>query len=477
MGLYSQTLGEILEIPNYTLFFPHEILNYDRLQNLIVSKFYNREIAYDTVDYFRMKLNYYLEINASRYNKMLSSEYVQTDPFMTDYIETSIKANREDNERMGEGIAESSVTNSGRVSFGITTGDETNRTRTDANDKNRGNKGTVKEGKETTASTKDKWTEGEKETRDQIIGTNEYVDQYVDRTDKTYQDTNNTNTVAHKETEDVLDRDTTDKQTARDWTEKGNRKTHNLDVNSDTPMSMLFNTPNHYYGTGTAAEYGKAGSGEYVPFMEQDIDSMESKSREINGGETPWYNYATSAGNRIGSDKYDRSGNETYTRAGTDDSTRNTVSDETGNTRYDGHGTEGVNYTRNITHDGGDTKDGTKNETSIGHESDTENSNKNENDTEYTQTNETLDSIENFGAIKRNSGTTHGRESSRSNSGRSKSRQYEKGYGSTNETKSVRKGRLNKSPSKLMLEYRETLTYSADLFMLGELERCFIQIY
>ena len=211
MGLYSQTLGEILEIPNYTLFFPHEILNYDRLQNLIVSKFYNREIAYDTVDYFRMKLNYCLEINASRYNKMLSSEYVQTDPFMTDYIETSIKANREDNERMGEGIAESSVTNSGRVSSGITTGDETNRTRTDANDKNRGNKGTVKEGKETTASTKDKWTEGEKETRDQIIGTNEYVDQYVDRTDKTYQDTNNTNTVAHKETEDVLDRDTTDK--------------------------------------------------------------------------------------------------------------------------------------------------------------------------------------------------------------------------------------------------------------------------
>ena len=42
---------------------------------------------------------------------------------------------------------------------------------------------------------------------------------------------------------------------------------------------------------------------------------------------------------------------------------------------------------------------------------------------------------------------------------------------------SVRKGRTMRSPSKLLDEYRQTLTFNADLWLFGELEPLFMQLF
>ena len=48
---------------------------------------------------------------------------------------------------------------------------------------------------------------------------------------------------------------------------------------------------------------------------------------------------------------------------------------------------------------------------------------------------------------------------------------------SDSSTKAVRKGRTMRSPSQLLAEYRKTLTFNADLWLLSELTPLFLELY
>lgn len=477
MGIISQTLGEILDIPNYQLFFPHEIMNYERLQSLIVNNFYNREIAYDTVDYFRMKLNYYLEINADRYNKMLSSERVTFDPFMSDYSEQYATSNRNESighaERERETIDNTVDTVSGRTN----THNENTKSTTDVVS------GLVKD---TTLDTKmlSNTNDVNEQTGQENSKTDTTGRSETNETENTVTDTTgNTKTTQTAETTTDRTSDTTTKrtwnnnQTARDWSEKGNSSGHNLDVNSDTPMSMLFNTPNHYYGTGTAGDYGVASGDGYIPYMEEDINAMESSPRSINGGETPWYNYATSAGNRIGKDNYAKSGDETYSRSGDENTSQNTVENETQHSTSNGNVDSTENQTSKVT--GNSVTDNSSNMVAEVSTKENAERNINTNETEEQKGNTTQNAKSNtvFVSDKTSGDQTDTKTNETGNREGKRNKTFKEKTHSTDKTRVTRSGRTNRSPSKLLLEYRETLTYSADLFMMGELEKCFLQIY
>lgn len=477
MGIISQTLGEILDIPGYEVFLPHDIIEYDRLKCLIVNKYYNREIAYDTVDYFRMKLNYQLEINAERYNKMLASERVQYDPFMTDYIHTDTVGEEQDNTRFNRSM---------ETDFG----ESVDFTGNNLKDLTEGFK-QVTEGK----AEKDRVTLANKNSQSDMVEgiTTDMTDDYIDHEQSgedlnatqngethangSYSDHNETDGNLNRTVNENYDRSGHDNQTARNWKENGDNKSHRLNVSSDTPMSMLFNTPNHYYGTGTASDSGVASGGVYTPYKESDISTIDSSSRQINGGDTPWFNYASAAGNQIGDEHYGKSGSETYNRDHDETGNKSTETEETTNETSNANGTtkdDGTSRdviesktvgTRDLTHSkrGKDITDRDQATTTSSQEEGELNEN------ESTKTNQYYDKDGTIRGIENNQKETNREENTKE--------KYHKNNSRRNTDHSVRSGRTNRSPAKLIMEYREAITYNADLFMIGQLESCFLQIF
>lgn len=477
MGTISKTLSEVLEIPGYNLFLPHDILEYDHLQFMICQKFYNREISYDTVDYFRYRLNYYLELNAPRYNKLLESELVDFDPFMSDYRERSV----------GEQVKSSSQTGES-MSQGKSSGRRTsNRTHFKDNELYEGKEnqtnfentvgtdvaGRLNSTAENAASDRE-FTEHKDYTEHK-----EHSKQNITDRDYTEHKTSNETTdhTIDRTNDRTIDRKSDRSQTSREWTERGSSKGHNIDVNSDTPQAMLFNTPNHYYGTGTADEMGIVSGDVYTPYLEDDIEALDTQPRAINGGDTPWFNYASSAGNRLAHDNYDRSGTEKYAVNQADHDTDNYVFNETGNKSVDY--TEDKQGTEDITETEGYNEDISGNHDIKDNESKLESKTTNTNEHEKSDSTETRKGM-------RDGRNAHEKNIDRHNwFAERDSRTEQMVTGRSAETtadnhrdiRETYRGRFNRSPSKLLDEYRSTVLFSADEYMLSQLEACFLQVF
>lgn len=482
VGQITKTLGEILEIPNYDLFLPHNIDHYERLKALIINRFFNREIAYDTTDYFRMRLNYYLEVNAPVYNKMLASEYVEFNPFQTEYIEESQNTSSDTTEGLMEGITaydeksqQSGMTNTRNNKEGYQgkslAAVVNNQVSTDLN-ASLLSESVNESGDKETGEHKDY-----QETLDSVIDSNT-EDKFHETKRVDYTSTRDTN-----QTDDRTTNKTDHKnQTGRQWNEQGNSNVHNLNVDSNTPQMMLFNVPNHYYGTGTPHNYGPVvtdehGNQSYGEYLEGDLNALETEPREIDGGDTPWYNYATTAGNTLGHDSYQKSGNETYQISGDanidDDLTREIVYNQSDTTDTE------TNSTRNI--EKTDTRnDDTKGEHTItGNESTlfsrASNVNEHNKSDRIVQSNQQNDSKNEYAKaadlLSKTSAVLNAQERN------DKNRNLFRGISNESTSNRMRTGRTGKSPSQLLLDYRETVTYSADQFMLGELENVFLQLF
>lgn len=478
----SKTLAEILDIPGYQLFLPHDIEEYERLQSLIVNRFYNREIAYDTVDYFRMRLNYYLEVNAPQYNKLLASEYVEFDPFMTDYREhtteeigstqDATKEGIEGSRQSGESTSTGSVKRDReRYSGKDNTVGESNIVGTDVSGRLNSLAENISSDREFT----------EHKDYEEKLGQNVHSHSEKDYTENTVVDENIDHTI-NRQTDRDINRDTDAKQTARDWTERGTSKEHNLSVGSDTPQAMLFNVPNHYYGTGTADDFGEVvtdsdGNQHYQHYMEGDISAMDSEPRTINGGQTPWYNYASNANNNIGHDNYERSGTETFSRTQNDVTDDDVHMDESGNrilhrnTDVTGHETVDATETTDKwikgSHDISDA------------ESKLDSRTKNENEHEKTDSTESSNSQ----TTGRNSHVQYNRSDTGSSTQRSgieneqRNREVNRKTDTSVNRKDSWSGRSMRSPSQLLIQYRNAAVFNADTWILDILERCFLQIF
>lgn len=481
MGIITKTLGEILDIPGYQLFLPHDIVDYEHLQDLVIAKFYNREIAYDTVDYFRMKFNYVLEINAPIYNKMLNSEYIEINPFETDYRESTSASS----EAVGEATTQSEFTGTRQNQF--TAGNTKAGENTNYIGKSNSNTENNAVGTDFTgrlySQADNKAVDRQYKERKDYVDTTDSTDKKV--RERSYEET----TDQHVDTDHTVQRDTdrdvnqtVDRnQTGRNWTERGTSKAHNLDVDSDTPQAMLFNVPNHYMGTGTADDFGKVvnttDGQAYEHYLEDDIAQLDSKARTINGGDTPWFNYASGATNRLGHDNYERSGNETFTQNDKNVTSDNTGMHEDGTKHTDSNtvttGSEHITDDNTFHEDVKGNHDITDNETTL--DSTTSNSN------EHTKSD----------TIKRDNGQTTARDAHQNlvarntdnvgamKSNSAKDSAMNKSTALTRQTAQTGgfKGRIGRSPSQLLKQYRETLTYSADMYMIAELEKCFLDIY
>ncbi len=476
-----KTLGEIAEIPGYKLFLDHDIDHYEHLQSLFYNLFWNLESAYETVDYFRMRLNYYLGVHAPIYNKMIASEFVEIDPFMTDYRERETYENRAGS--VNTSSTEHMNAQKGETGSVVNGYRDIERYSGKDNQVSEDNEIGLQVSGRLNSKADNLQTDREYEenvTRNEHEIENRDLTKDVGYTEHKESNENTDHTIS-RYTDQNTDRNIDAHQTGRDWTERGTSKAHNLGVDSDTPQAMLFNTPNHYYGTGTADDAGAVRTGQngdyYEHYLEGDITALDSANRKINGGDTPWFNYASGASNNLSHDNYERSGTETYSRDQQENVNTTTDFEESGNRNTD--------YTHDIKSD----------EHTAEHEmTDTEtneiiNTKQGERTLESRATNENEHSMENKTASA-NAQTT-GRNahrklnvgsSIRDTSNSTDARQQT--YGSQQEASSVQtgykevfKGRTQRSPAQLLRQYRDTLTYSADLYMLDQLERCFLQIF
>lgn len=514
MAVYTMTLAEVLDLPNFNLFEEHHILAYDRLKKVITDAFYEREIAYETPQYFKRKLNHFLEVRADNYNRMLKAQLIEIDPFMTEYLETFDeelsearkkhhnkeeiardkdttiveKYDKAENETYdGSGTSTHEQENVGVGVKGVLFSEATN-----SNDdsekqstKNSTEGITYREDKDTTiARTEDtKFNETKDGTLDKTVETT-----YNEDKDTTVNETKNGTTNTNK----------SHNQTGRNWTENGSTQGHTLDVHSDTPQAMLFNEPNHYYGTGRAHDYGEVvtdsqGNDSYQHYPETEPSEIDAGSYQIGGGDTPWFNYASSADNHTGHDSYAKQGTETFQQSDTESATDVTTTDRTDNTDTestknevtDESTHEETENTKNLTVSETDNVDtvGTKNTTysettsELEHADHSATKNTDENTKEDKKENEYFD--EQTTAIHTKDNTFES-SSSKSNSAKeiegSVEHGGEKSHIRTN-ARELKRGRTMRSPSKLLDEYRETLMYNADMWLLGELKPLFLALY
>lgn len=482
MGVISKTLGEVLALPGYELFLDQDILYYDRFKALFINNFYNREIAYDTVDYFRMRLNYYLSLNAPVYNKMLRSEMVEFDPFMTDYMET----NTETNSDTHEGTREKTFEGSERKRDSAKGHHSNNNERYQGKDLEHtagsltGTDVNAELYSEAENQAVDKKGQEHKSYEDHTTGnvTSKENQKYTEITDTDYTSNVKADRTSNRDINRVQDRNQSDRQ----WTERGNDKRHGLNVDSNTPMAMLFNEPNHYYGTGTPHDYGKVvtdaeGNQDYEHYGEGDISFMDSQPRQINGGDTPWYNYATGANNNIAHGNYDKSGTETYrindtTNTG-DEYEQHDTRDQTDNTHTEVEGTRDINYNENYKEDVNGSHDVNTETNELN--SRTANSNAHSKGDRTEQTAGQKDSQNQYKKVA--DLLSHESERAKELYSQDTTRSLDRGISSDTRSRSVKSGRTMKSPSKLLEEYRNVITYSADKWFLGELEKVFLQIF
>lgn len=450
MAIVTMTMLEANKALNGRLFDPLPFYDYDTLQQKIFDEYSNREIAFETPQYFKVKLNHYLRLRCDNYNKMLQSEMMDIDPFVTDYMVTNgtsdtTSTSQTDRDFKGKELTKSR-TNDKSVK------DEIGASKTATSDEHTG--------QNTDVTVKGKmYSEARNTSQDENT---KVTEQMTETQDITESETTDTSTKQDK----MVTTDTTDTQGDRKWTETGSSQAHNLNVGSDTPQAMLFNEPNHYYGTGRAHDYGEVKTGSdgnqyYEHYPETEPSKIDSGSYQIGGGDTPWFNYASAATNQTGHDSYDKSGTETYTR-------ENNQTESTDDA-----------ITENKTRDLDGTKDTDRNTTTTTDRNLQEgvSTNSNEHAKEdskgedwYKDTGSSnTDNTKNTTATNKSTSTT-GVDTLENTSSTTK-------MGVANKTGEVKKGRMMQSPSKLLAEYRSTLTFDADLWLLAELQPLFLGLY
>ena len=503
------TLKEIIEQRRTPLLNPN-ILIYDKehLEQGIINHFLFREIAFPTPDKFIWKLNAYVSERAQSYNKMFTSQLIEIDPFVTDYIVQSNSGNQKISEHKRDKKSEYNQRDS--VYTSDTSSDSIeNYTDSDENKHYKENSGVETKAKLNSESENKNNREDKKTT----LAHNETTTENIDTTEKAdfsenvntsenngttentdYSENVNTSTSITEDVDKTGNKDYTHNQTGRNWTENGNSSGHNLDVHSDTPQAMLFNTPPHYTGTGRMGLEGQTNSpsSEYPNhYTESDPNSIDSASLNFNGGDSPWFNYASSADNKIGHDSYSKSGTETFsqTDATKETETEGTEREEEGSKTTKGNksvkGTETKQGTKDTTNNkntvGTKDTEGTKNYTENGTQevngSDSRSFNANEHTKGDTKNQENYkeESASKYDKTANNIGKRADNTFTKAGTASDRKQKNEQETLTNNE--SVRKGRTMRSPSQLLAEYRETMTFNADLWLYGELEPLFMQLY
>lgn len=445
------TLNEVMSLDGINLFQKHDYIDYPHVVRMIIDRFGEQEVAYPAPDLFKRKLNLELGLHCHNYNKMLQAQLITIDPFVTEYIVSQGK----DSTRSKEG--ETETTENTRDTGTQTRGFDKSSESTTANTATSG--AHSKQNVETQVGGK-LYSEAENkdaETTRNLETTNNEKTDYSENTSE-----ENTKNVSG-----TKDTTKTDNQTGRNWTENGSSVGHNLDVHSDMPQAMLFNQPKqYYYGTGREHIEGKVLTDEHgkkyvVDFAETDPNQIDSARLENGGGDNPWYNYATDANNKTGHDSYNKEGTETYQKSGSENTTE--TEDTTDDTTKDITGNKTVATT------------GNEDETTHNAEGRALNSN------EHTKTDATHDE-----AFKEQGTEDKTSESSSNSEDYRDTSEHQNAYGKgqralhrddDRNTYSVFRGRRMMSPSKLLAEYRETLTFNADMWLLGELEPLFMMIF
>lgn len=443
MAQYTMTLQEVLqEIP--TPLINPEILIYDKehLEKSLINHFLFREIAFNTPEQFKWKLNAYIAERAQSYNKMFTSQLIEIDPFVTDYIVQSNSGSQKFHEIKDDKQTQFNKRDS-NYSSDLSSDSTENYKDTDEakhykentgvelkaklnseseNKNNRQDKETSLSHDETTTETKEKTTD----TTESATGNKEY----------------------------------THNQTARGWTEKGSSSGHNLDVHSNTPQAMLFNTPPTFAGTGRMGSEGKDLNTENPKhFAESDPSSFDSAAYTFNSGDSPWFNYATDANNKIGHDSYSKEGTETFSQVDNTTETNNKTSNESSN--------EDISGTKNYTENGTENVSG----------SDSRSFNANEHFKGDTKSQENIKETTSSIADTVKANTTKRVDNTNVTADTASNRNQHNTQEKSTSDESVRKGRTMRSPSKLLDEYRQTLTFNADLWLFGELEPLFMQLF
>lgn len=450
MAIATMTMLEAYDHLGGRLFAPLPFYDYETLQQKILDQYSAREIAFDTPEYFRVKLNHYLRLRVGNYNKMLQSELMEIDPFVTDYMVTTGTSDTTTKTKSARDVGTKEKTN---------VGSEKNSTKTEVGNSNTDN--TFEHDEQTTkTSVKGSlYSEAKNTSQDETSKTTETMSEAQDVTEEETTDT----TGKKDKTSDTTK---SDNQTDRKWTETGSSQAHNLNVGSDTPQAMLFNEPNHYYGTGRAHDYGivktdAEGNQYYEHYPETEPSQIDTGSYQIGGGNTPWFNYASTAANQTGHDSYDKSGTETYARGSTENQTDNEESSEnkdrnlTGTKDTDRDTT--TDTTRNLEEGVSTNANEHSKQDDTGAEYYTEKGNTNTDTTKDTESKDTATSTTTFESKEKTKSTS--------------------GMDVSNKTGEVKKGRMMRSPSELLKQYRETLTFNADMWLLSELEPLFLGVF
>ena len=125
MAQYTMTLPEVMEVTNGKLFDPTlPFRDYANLQRKIIDHFVDREIAFDTAELFKYKLNAALRLRVHNYNDMFDSQLIQFDPFVTDYMVTEGKEMSHGHEKRHATENEQIQDNTSVFNAGSTTSEE-----------------------------------------------------------------------------------------------------------------------------------------------------------------------------------------------------------------------------------------------------------------------------------------------------------------------------------------------------------------
>lgn len=443
MAQYTMTLQEVLqEIP--TPLINPEILIYDKehLEKSLINHFLFREIAFNTPEQFKWKLNAYIAERAQSYNKMFTSQLIEIDPFVTDYIVQSNSGSQKFHETKDDKQTQFNKRDSS-YSSDLSSDSTENYKDTDEAKHYKENTGVELKSKLNSES-ENKNNRQDKETS---LSHDETTTETKEKTtDTTESATGN--------------KDYTHNQTARGWTEKGSSSGHNLDVHSNTPQAMLFNTPPTFAGTGRMGSEGKDLNTENPKhFAESDPSSFGSAAYTFNSGDSPWFNYATDANNKIGHDSYSKEGTETFSQVDNTTETNNKTSNESSN--------EDISGTKNFTENGTENVSG----------SDSRSFNANEHFKGDTKSQENIKETTSSIADTVKANTTKRVDNTNVTADTASNRNQHNTQEKSTSDESVRKGRTMRSPSKLLDEYRQTLTFNADLWLFGELEPLFMQLF
>ena len=506
MALFTKTISDLIKA-HYPLFDPTlEIYDYEGLQRAIIDRFYSREIAYETPDLFRIKLNAALRLRKDSYNKMMYSQMIAIDPFVTEYMVIDAHERHADKTNNSKNYIQGTASNSTQVQNTDTNFGETYKAG-QTTQHNKENVGTEVNGKLYSEAQNQQTGINENDTRsltkNETIDTNEGIvrdltrNEVTDETENKIRDLTRkevTNEEMNKQTDKQVDTNTATthnhNQTGRNWTENGNSRDHSLDVNSNTPQGMLFNTPQAYYGTGKEDTHGTINSdGSVSDFAE----ANEYTGANVGDSDYPWYNYASNANNHTHHDSYNKAGTETFTQSDDDNQTKGETTSETI--------AQTTDTTKNITeHETTDTtthiaKDTTEHEstdrtlhtTDSTTERETNDKTTNTVDAKAVNSNEHSKTDNTANENYKEEGVNHYAKDNTQSTGytgntatKVDESYHERGDEKTHghvDNNSVRKGRSGKSPAQLLREYRETLTFNATMWILGELEPLFLQLY